>query len=198
MKLKDGHSNRRTFLRRGLWGGLILSTFGGGLLAWPTRSTNITTKLKTLNTRTFSVLCAIAARVVPPYAQATSKQIAERVDALLSMTSPETLADINRLLILFDNAFFGLFFHGHFGAFSYLSAETQDRVLESWRDSHLLLRRSGYQALRKLCLAAHYGDPLSWNDIDYSGPRSTGGIFYNDSQWGTKAWRVKQIKESQK
>ena len=163
--------NRRTFIRRGLWGGLLLAVGGSiGLAAWPTdRKLAPRNRLRALDERQFAVLAAVAARtVIAPAADPIT--IAERVDAQMATSPPEARADFGKLLLLFDNALAGLLFDGRPQPFTHLSPEAQDRVLASWRDSRLLVRRSGYAALRKLTQAAYYAAPEAWPDTGYPGP----------------------------
>ena len=42
--------------------------------------------------------------------------------------------------------------------------------LDRWRDSGWALKRSAYDALHQLILAAWYGNPRSWAGIGYPGP----------------------------
>ncbi len=89
------------------------------------------------------------------------------------------------LLGLFENALPGLLFDGAFFPFTRLSPESQDAVLEHWRDSRLALRRTGYNALRRICLAVAYGDESAWAAMGYP-PPPTGlnAIAYDDSKAG--------------
>ena len=47
-----------------------------------------------------------------------------------------------------------------------------------------MVRRSGYHALRRLCLGAHYADPTSWPALRYLGPPDLGGFAHLDSKAG--------------
>jgi hypothetical protein len=46
--------------------------------------------------------------------------------------------------------------------------------LDRWRDSGWALKRSAYDALHQLILAAWYGNPRSWAGIGYPGPPKLG------------------------
>lgn len=59
---------------------------------------------------------------------------------------------------------------GFGGRFTRLSPAAQDQVLSGWQRSPRALLRQGAQALRSLCLLAHYQDPASFAAIGYSGP----------------------------
>lgn len=96
--------------------------------------------------------------------------VAHRVDELLVAQSAEARRDLGRLLLLFDNALSSALLDGRLRPFSHLSSEEQVAELEAWRDSRLVLRRTGYQALRKLTQAAYYSSPETWNQAGYPGP----------------------------
>ena len=169
--------NRRSFVQRGLFGGAILLFGGGGLALYPTRHLGSPTKaLRVLDDRGFQVVVVLA----------------ERVDESLARTPPEAQADLNNLLGLFENALPGFLFDGRATPFTRLDGPAQDRVLASWRDSRLALRRSGYHALRRLCLGAYYGDERAWPSIHYGGPPSVNGFSHDDSKAGTPEFLAAQ------
>jgi hypothetical protein len=164
--------DRRAFIRRGLFGGLLLAVGGSvGLAAWPgARAARPTRPLRALDQRQLAVLAAIAARTVTaPGADAV--EIAQRDDAQMALAPAEARADFTRrLLLLFENALAGLVFDGRTRPFTRLSPAAQDAVLAAWRDSRLVVRRSGYAVLRKLTQAAWYASPEAWADTGYPGP----------------------------
>ena len=163
--------NRRTFIRRGLWGGLLLAVGGSvGLATWPTeRRYKARRGLEAVNERQFAILAAVAARMVGA-PKADPVEIAHRVDATVALGPPEAKADFGKLLLLLENALAGLLLDGRARPFTHLSPEAQDDVLLRWQRSHLLVRRSGYGVLRKLTQAAHYAAPEAWADVGYPGP----------------------------
>jgi hypothetical protein len=168
--------NRRTFIRRGLFGGALLAVGGAvGLAAWPSHETARPRRpLRALNDRQFAVLAAVAGRfVVAP--NVDTVEIAHRVDAQLATAPAEVRADFGKLLLLFENALAGLVFDGRPQPFTRLSPAAQDDVLASWRDSRLVVRRSGYAVLRKLTQASWYAAPEAWPDTGYPGPPSIAG-----------------------
>jgi hypothetical protein len=171
--------NRRQLLKRGLFGGLLLA--GAGLAAWPPRGA-AHGELRALSARAHAILAALAARIVPG---SDGVALATRIDASLAGMPEAQLSEFHQLVSLFDNALVGLLFEGRATPFSRLSPEAQDARLEAWRSSSWVVRRSGYQLLRRLCLAVHYGDRSTHAAIGYPGPRPTGGIFYDDSKAGT-------------
>jgi len=178
--------NRRTFIKRGVIGGAILILAGGAGLAFaPTKEQGSPTgPLLVLEPRGFQVVVAIAKRVLPAGADAIA--IAQGVDTRLSYAAPEAQADFNKLLMLFENALPGLIFDGRLMPFTRLSPESQDGVLRSWRDSKLALRRTGYQALRKICMATYYAEESSWPAIGYAPPSGLNAMAYDDSKFGAE------------
>jgi hypothetical protein len=183
--LNSGSVQRRDFLKKGLLGSALLALGGGGLLLYPGRRLATPTQaLRVLDERAFQVMVAIAARIVP-YPGADAVVIAHAVDTALSYTAPESQADLVKLLGLFENALPGLLLDGRAAPFTRLDPDAQDRALEHWRDSRLVLRRSGYHALRRLCLGAYYADPIAWPTLHYRGPPDLGGFAHLDSKAGT-------------
>jgi Gluconate 2-dehydrogenase subunit 3 len=167
--------NRRTFIRRGLLGGVLLAVGGSiGLGAWPTdRRARPRRPLHALDERQLAILTAIAARMVQA-PKADPLEIAHRLDEQMARACPEVRGDFGKVLLLVENALAGLLLDGRVRPFTRLSPAAQDDVLADWRDSQLLVRRSGYQVLRKLTQAAHYASPEAWEDTGYPGPPQIG------------------------
>lgn len=162
--------NRRQFLQRGLFGGAVLALGAGTLAAYPSRIVHHPReRLLVLDEARFAVLAAIAARVVTVEG-ADPVAIAHSVDRSLARAVPEAQADIRNVLGLFENALAGFAFDLRFRPFTRLSPEAQDRVLESWRSSRLVVRRSAYRALRNLTASAYYRTEEAWAKVGYPGP----------------------------
>ncbi|CAN5419896.1 hypothetical protein BH09MYX1_BH09MYX1_51520 [soil metagenome] len=177
---------RRTILKRGLLGGAVLLLAGAGLTLIPgAHVANPTATLEVLDDRAFQVLVAVAQRVVTMNG-ADPVAIAQRVDRSLTSAPPETQADLVKLLHLFDSALAGAILDRRPTPFTRRSAEDQDATLLAWRDSSLAVRRSGYQALRKLCLVAHWSEEESFAAVPYAppAPGSFRASAYPDSKWG--------------
>lgn len=184
--------NRRRFVQRGLFGAAVLLLGGGGLSLYPTRHIASPSKpLRVLDDRGFQVIAAVAARVITA-PDADPSALAERIDESLSRVPPEAQADLASLIGLFENALPGLLLDGRATPFTRLDGPAQDRALASWRDSSLVVRRSGYHALRRLCFVAYYGDERAWPGIHYSGPPDVKGFFHDDSKAGTPEWIAAQ------
>lgn len=178
---------RRSFLKKGLAGGALLALGGAGLGLFPGRRlASPAQALRVLDDRAFQVMVAIAGRVVP-LPSADPVAIAHNVDLALSRAAPEAQSDMVKLLGLFENALPGLLLDGRTAPFTRLGPEAQDRALERWRDSRLVLRRGGYHAVRRLCLAAWYGERAAWASLRYGGPPDLGGFAHLDSKAGATA-----------
>lgn len=181
-------ASRRSFLRKGLLGSALLLLGGDGLSLYPSKYIKApTVPLVALEPNAFQVLVAVASRVVT-VTGADPVAIAHGVDRSLTYALPETQVAINQLLGLFENALPGLLLDGRVQPFTRLSPESQDHVLDSWRTSRLTLRRSGYQALRRLILSAHYVEESSWGPLQYQPPSSMNAMAYDDSKVGTPEW----------
>jgi hypothetical protein len=162
---------RRTLIKRGIFGGallLVAGTLGVAMLPGD-RSVLPSGPLFVLDARTFSVMVAVAARVLAG-TTASPRDIAMRVDGALRYTSPEAQRDFNSALLLLENALGGLLFRGRPRPFTELNEAAQDAALRGWRDSRFVLLRGAYHALRKLSVAAHYATPAGWPDTGYPGP----------------------------
>lgn len=177
---------RRSFVKKGLLGGVVLVLGGAGLALQPTRHLAEPVRaLAVLDDRGFQVMVAIAARVCS-FEGVDPVLVAHGVDEALARAVPEARVDLAKVLGLFENALPGLLLDGRARPFTQLDGPAQDRVLTAWRDSSLVLRRGAYHALRKLCLGACYSEPSTWRALRYPGPPLLGGLFYDDSKAGAR------------
>jgi hypothetical protein len=162
---------RRSFLQKSLAGAVVLAVAGAtGLALWPgDRSVQPQRPLRSLPDRAFPVLVAVAARVLKG-TTANPVEIAHHVDDALRFSTPEARGDLGDVLGLLENGLTGLLLRGQARPFTLLDEAAQDAALLAWRDSRVGLLRGAYHALRKLCLAAHYAAPSSWNEVGYGGP----------------------------
>ncbi len=180
-------TDRRTFLKRGLFGGVALVLGGVGLGAIPgAHVADPARALAVLDGRAFQVLVAVARRVITA-GGADHVAIVHRIDDGLGALPPEAQKDLVGLLHLFDNALASALFDRRVVPFTQLAGPEQDAALDAWRDSSLAVRRSGYHALRKLCLVAHWGEESSFSAIEGYAPPAPGSfrnVAYADSKWG--------------
>jgi hypothetical protein len=159
-------------------GGVLLSI--GGLSWLGTRQGSAVSLplegLKTLSPEQYALVESLADRMIPVMKgqpRPRQLQIAQRIDGLLSLADPSAQAELKQLLGLFQNALVAFVFIGFSGGFgrpfTELSPDAQDRVLRSWEFSALSLRRTGFQAVRALVVAAYYGSRETWSALDYPG-----------------------------
>jgi hypothetical protein len=51
-----------------------------------------------------------------------------------------------------------------------MSVADQDAHLRSWETSRLAVKRTGFQAMKRLCCAVYYSDPRTYASVGYPGP----------------------------
>jgi len=167
--------SRRGFLKKGIFGGLILAVCGGGFLA-SRRGRSIPLPqegLKVLDPSEYAVLMAIATRLIPEgegFPSVEQVGVGLNADRILAQTDPAAAREVKQLLNLFENALAGFLFGGRIRPLTDLAGADQDEVLRDWESSRLAIRRTGFAALRTLALASYFGSPLSWPAVHYSGP----------------------------
>jgi hypothetical protein len=124
-----------------------------------------------LSAREHAIVRAAALRVLDgaepdPHADGAARQCAF-IDGYLSQLEEGLVGDVKALLSLLE--LYPLM-TGSFTRFSRLGPAAQDAVLLSWEKSGTALLRQGLQALKAMCLLAHYQDERSFAGIGYSGP----------------------------
>ncbi len=174
--LDDLHEpTRRSVLKKGLLGGLLLGASGAGLLAFRRGSPTALPAegLISFDLLEFSVVAAIASRMIPVRAGFPSNdqvRVAFNADRVLARADPSARKDVKQLLRLVENGLANFLFGGRPQAFTALSPEAQDAVLSEWQASRLTVRRTGFQALRALVMASYYASPVAWAAVGYRGP----------------------------
>lgn len=173
--------SRRTLLRGGIGGAILLGLGGVGLAMQSTvRGEAPAEALRVLTLDEHAILAAIARRICPqpgpdvPGADAVG--VALKADRLLETAAPEAVIDVKNVLALFENGLTGALFGERVRPFTSLAPEDQDRVLLAWRDSSVLLRRTVYRALAGLTASIYYGDASTWPGVGYPGPPSPRGL----------------------
>jgi len=167
--------SRRTFLVRGLTGGVLLALGGAGWLL--TRKTRLPPEvlgpLRVFSPEEGAVLAAVAERLVPErtgFPRPGVLRLASRMDEVAAMADPATQVELRRLVRLFESALAGLLLDGQARLFTASTPAQQDRRLGAWAQSRLPLRRTGYRALKRLVYASYYAAPETWAAIGYAGP----------------------------
>ncbi|WP_273023169.1 hypothetical protein [Rheinheimera sp.] len=77
---------------------------------------------------------------------------------------------LHQLFNLLANRLSQLALTGHFTALPALSVTTRLGLLNSWRDSYLLILQQAYHSLRELLYGAFYGQPQHWQQLNYTAP----------------------------
>jgi choline dehydrogenase-like flavoprotein len=99
-------------------------------------------------------------------------------DAVESSLQPENAKDFRRMLAAIDSPLYNLILSGKPIRFSRLSPEARESYLAAWRDSPIALKRTAFQALKRLTLFLAYAsvgsDGLNpnWKAIGYPGPHA--------------------------
>lgn len=165
--------SRRKFLKRTVLG---MAALGLTRVAWASEflfGMNVSARDagRFLTVRQGRVLESICERLIPsgeamPDAQELA--IAARLDDYLKTLDRPVAIQIAQLLDLFEIS--PLVWNFKFSRFTSLSAIEQDQVLQSWASSRLDFRRTGFQALKRLSMAAYYGQEAPWKAIGYEGP----------------------------
>lgn len=165
---------RRGFLKKGLFGGLLLALGGGTWLALKRSAmVELPTGLKVLDARRYAVVRALVERFIPPrpgFPPPESLGTAKAVDEIMAMVDDSSRVELNQLLMLFENALPNFLFGLRTTPFTQLSPDEQQVVLNEWMTSSLSLRRTGYLALRTIVMSAYYGNPATWPATKYPGP----------------------------
>lgn len=115
-------------------------------------------------------LPGLDARPVPRGPQPALVDVAGKADAFLEPLDAASASDLKRLLALFDNALFSALTLGPPTPFTRQTPAQQDRHLAAWAGSRLAVRRTGYQALKRLACAMYYASPEVYASVGYPGP----------------------------
>jgi hypothetical protein len=169
-----GRDTRRGFLKKGLFGGLLLAFGGGTWLAFRRSAmVELPAGLQVLDARSYAVVRALVERFVPArpgFPPPETLGTAKAVDAILAMVDDSSRAELKQLLLLFENALPNFLFGLRTKPFTQMSPDEQEAVLNEWMTSRLAIRRTGYLALRTLVMGAYYGNPATWSAMGYPGP----------------------------
>ena len=167
---------RRRFLRVSLLSGAALS--GALLLSRLGRRDGIDgpdgrgAGLRCLSAREYQVLQAAARRLLDGATPEVGPgqgtiDVARWADGYLHGLDPGLAGDVKGLLQILERSPVAAL---RLTPFSALGPAEQEAVLRDWQNSHLALRRQGFQALKSLCALAYYQDARSFASIGYSGP----------------------------
>ena len=182
---------RRGLFKKTLGGAILLAAAGAVPVALQkTKARAAHRPLRFFTPAQYSVFAAVADRVLAtspvepstelgppgplpsnPAAPLPSEiDVAEKADAFLAPLDEASAKDLKQLLMLFDNALFSAVMGGPPRPFTQMSAGEQDRHLRSWATSRLAIRRTGFQALKRLAAAVYFGSPETYPSVGYPGP----------------------------
>jgi len=180
---------RRHFLKKTLGGAALLAAAGAVPLALrKTRLRPVRGPLRFFSAAEYSIFAALAERVLargpadvpqelvgvlrsrPPAPAPAEVDVAGKADAFLAPLDAASAKDLKQLLALFDNALFSALTGGPPRPFTRMSPAEQDAHLERWATSRMAVRRTGFQALKRLSAAVYYGSPETYASVGYPGP----------------------------
>jgi len=180
---------RRGFLKKTLGGAALLAAAGAVPLALrKTQLREARSPLRFFTVEEYSIFAAVAERVLargpldlPPDLAATAQRrplppsaaeldVAGRADAFLAPLDAASAKELKQLLVLFDNALFSFVTGGPPRPFTRMTPDEQDAHLVRWATSRMAVRRTGFQALKRLTAAVYYSSPLTYAAVGYPGP----------------------------
>lgn len=172
------HLTRRRFLAAGAAGGVALALAGG--YAW-LRGRRALPEVHAFDADARAIVRAIVpamlAGALPSAPADRASAIEESVDGVHRAVAGLALsaqAELAQLFALLSTGAGRRLFAGLAPAWKDATPAEVDAFLVAWRDSGWALKRSAYDALHQLILAAWYANPRSWGAIGYPGPPPLG------------------------
>jgi hypothetical protein len=166
--------NRRHFLQAGLAGAAVLAIAGG--VAWFRRRIDVAASAPALGEDARDVVRAIVpsllAGALPPGGEraAAIDETVAGVDLAIAGLAPSARAELAELFALLTLGAGRRAFAGVSSAWHDATRDEVDAFLASWQASSWALKRTAYDAMHQLVLAAWYANPRSWPAIGYPGP----------------------------
>lgn len=166
--------SRRTLLKSGLFGGVLVGLGSLGLALQKSRTRGSPPALKALDATEYAILVAMADRLCPALGPgapgATALSVASGIDDLIAAADMDVQQGTKIGLHIFENALTGALAGERLVPFTQLDPEAQDRVLARWRDSSVGFRRTVYKGIVGAVFAVYWGDERTWARIGYAGP----------------------------
>ena len=103
-------------------------------------------------------------------AQAALQRSKTAVNDFIGFLPLSQQQQLHQLFNLLANRLSQLALTGHLAALPALSMTQRLSLLNSWRDSYLLILQQAYHSLRELLYAAFYGQPQHWQQLNYTAP----------------------------
>ena len=119
-----------------------------------------------------ATLDALCRRIVPAAfaAHASPIDLPALVESRLAAADDELQRQVRTLLALFDHPLVGATFGGRLTRFTRLDTAQQDAWLHEWECSRIPIRRTVFQAFRRLILSTYYAMPQAHPGIGFAGP----------------------------
>ena len=168
-------TSRRRFLKETL--------FGTGFLAasklipsdtlFAEDQSGVPGNLRYFSPKEYLIITAIGERIIgePLSGQPSARDIgvASRADEFLAGADLEVQEQFHQLLTVFNAPLFTFLFDFRTSSFLGMSSADRDTWLEDWMTSKFGFRRTGFQALKRVCLSMFYTESRSWKEIGYEG-----------------------------
>ena len=165
---------RRRFLKAGLAGAALLALAGGA--AWFRRRTDAAAASPALDEDARAVVRAVVpsllAGALPGDAARAPAvdEVVNAVDAAIAGLAPAAKRELAELFALLSLGVGRRLFAGVSSPWPDATRQEVDAFLAAWQQSGWALKRTAYDALHQLVLAAWYANPRSWPAIGYPGP----------------------------
>lgn len=160
--MADALISRRTFLKTGLAGGLLLGLGGCGNAGKDER--------RTILSAIAAVILDGALPVDAGQRKAGIERTVDNIEATIAGLPPATQAELDQLFGLLASGIGRTLLAGVWSPWATASPQAIAAFLESWRHSRFDLLRSAYAGLHDLTLGAWYAEPDTWAAIGYPGP----------------------------
>lgn len=167
--------SRRRLIKAGIAGGALLVIAGG--VTWFARRVTNDGVPRALDQDALAIVRAIApamlATALPsqePGRASAIDETAAGVDRAIAGLPPAARAEIAQLFALLALAPGRRVFAGVASPWAEASASEVDAFLRAWQSSGWALKRTAYDALHQLVIAAWYANSRSWPAIGYPGP----------------------------
>lgn len=166
-------TSRRSFLKAGTLGALVLAAGGGIYRAMQPANPARFVLDGEARAALGAIVPAMLSGALPPDAAGRKAAIAATIDGVHTAISNLPLAvqeEVQDLFGLLALAPARRLLTGISGGWAHASETEVTAFLQDWRLHRFALLRTAYSALHDLALGAWYAQPASWNAIGYPGP----------------------------
>jgi hypothetical protein len=163
-------SSRRTFIKVGLAGAIILATAGGAYRAATGRTPLATFALDDEGRAALGAIArSVLHEAISPGADGTDMAVSRTLNAIagLPLATQKEIQDLFGLLTLAPTR---RFLAGVPVRWSDATQEDVAKFLESWRAHRFAMLQTAYHALHDLVIGGWYADESTWTAIGYPGP----------------------------